>query len=47
MSPRISRELVIHRLEQAKRELEDAKLLYNNKSYLSANNIFSKINYFR
>lgn len=38
MSLRISRELVIHRLEQAKRELEDAKLLYNNKSYLSANN---------
>lgn len=38
MSPKISMELVMHRLEQAKTELEDAKLLYNNNSYLSANN---------
>lgn len=38
MSPKISRELVNHRIEQSKRELEDAKLLYHNKSYLSANN---------
>lgn len=38
MSPKISRELVIHRIEQSKRELEDAKLLYKNNSYLSANN---------
>lgn len=38
MSPKISMELVIHRLEQAKTELSDAKLLYNNNSYLSANN---------
>ncbi len=35
---KISKELVMHRLEQAKNELADAKLLYNNKSYLSANN---------
>ena len=38
MSPKISRDLVQHRLEQAKRELKDAKLLYNDDSYLSANN---------
>ncbi len=38
MSPKISMELVMHRLDQAKEELEDAKLLYNNNSYLSANN---------
>ena len=28
---KISKELVMHRLEQAKNELADAKLLYNNK----------------
>ncbi len=38
MNSKISKELVIHRLEQAKNELSDAKLLYKNKSYLSANN---------
>ena len=38
MSPKISKELVTHRIEQAKNELCDAKLLYHNKSYLSANN---------
>lgn len=38
MKSRISKELVMHRLEQAKNELADAKLLYRNKSYLSANN---------
>lgn len=38
MSPKISKELSKHRLEQAKEELEDAKLLYNNKRYKSANN---------
>lgn len=38
MNPNISKELVMHRLEQAKNELSDAKLLYRNKSYLSANN---------
>ena len=38
MSPKISRELVMHRLEKAKNEWSDAKLLYSNKSYLSANN---------
>ena len=38
MSPKISKELVTHRLEKAKNELSDAKLLYINKSYLSANN---------
>jgi len=35
---KISKDLVFHRMEQSKRELEDAKLLYNNHSYLSANN---------
>ena len=49
MNSKISKELVIHRLEQAKNELSDAKLLYKNKSYLSANNrayysIFHAIN---
>lgn len=38
MSTKISKDLVQHRLEQAKRELKDAKLLYNDNSYLSANN---------
>lgn len=38
MNYKISKELVMHRLEQAKNELADAKLLYRNKSYLSANN---------
>lgn len=38
MGSKISKELSKHRLEQAKEELEDAKLLYNNKSYKSANN---------
>lgn len=38
MSPKISKDLVQHRLEQAKRELKDAKLLYDDNSYLSANN---------
>lgn len=38
MNAKISKELVMHRLEQAKNELADAKLLYSNKSYLSANN---------
>lgn len=38
MSPKISKELVMHRIEQSKNELNDAKLLYNNRSYLSANN---------
>lgn len=38
MSARISKELAIHRLEQARRELLDAKILFENKGYLSANN---------
>lgn len=38
MNAKISKELVMHRIEQSKRDLADAKLLYNNKSYLSANN---------
>lgn len=38
MNTKISKELVMHRIEQSKRDLEDAKLLYNNNSYLSANN---------
>jgi len=38
VSPKISIDLTNHRLKQAKEELEDAKLLYNNRRYLSANN---------
>lgn len=38
MNARISKELSKHRLEQAKEELKDAKLLYSVKSYKSANN---------
>lgn len=38
MKSKTSQELAVHRLEQAKNELSDAKLLYKNKSYLSANN---------
>ena len=38
MSPKISRELSKHRLEQAKQDVKDAKLLYDNKSFLAANN---------
>lgn len=38
MNAKISKELVMHRIEQSKRDLADAKLLYKNNSYLSANN---------
>ncbi len=38
MSPKISKELANHRLEQAKGDLEDAILLYEHKRFLSANN---------
>ena len=38
MSPKISKELVLHRLEQAKEELGAGKLLYESKYYKSANN---------
>lgn len=38
MSAKISKELSKHRLEQAKQEFEDAKLLFDNKRYKSANN---------
>ena len=38
MSPKISRELANHRLEQAKGDLEDAILLYEHERFLSANN---------
>ncbi len=38
MSPKISKELANHRLVQAKDELQDAKFLFNIKSYKSANN---------
>ena len=38
MSAIILKELVLHRLEQSKQELQDSILLYNNRSYLSANN---------
>ena len=38
MSPKISKELSKHRLEQAKEDLEASKMLYENKFYKSANN---------
>ena len=38
MSQKISKELATHRLNQAKEELQDAKILFNIKSYKSANN---------
>ena len=38
MNTRISKELGNHRLNQAKEELQDAKILFNVKSYKSANN---------
>ena len=37
MNPKISKELVIHRLEQAKEDLQASKLLYDSKFYKSAN----------
>ena len=38
MSLKISKELANHRLEQAKEELEDAKMLYNANRFKGANN---------
>lgn len=38
MSSKISKELAVHRLKQAKEELEAGKLLYREKYYKSANN---------
>lgn len=37
MSPKISIELSVHRLEQAKENLKASKILYNEKLYKSAN----------
>ncbi len=38
MSPKISKQLSKHRLDQAKEELEASKMLYKEKYYKSANN---------
>ena len=38
MSPKISKNLSLHRLEQSKEDLEAAKLLYDKGYYKSANN---------
>lgn len=38
MSPKISKELSKHRIEQAKEDLEASKMLYKAKFYKSANN---------
>ena len=38
MSPKISKELSIHRLEQAKEDLKASKVLYDLKLFKSANN---------
>lgn len=38
MSPKISKELAIHRMEQAREDLNAGKLLYNQGYYKSANN---------
>ena len=50
MSPKISKELAKHRLEQAKENLEEAEILYNVKKFKGANNrayysIFHSIKY--
>ena len=37
MSPKISKELVNHRLEQAKEDLKASKALYNLSLYKSSN----------
>ena len=38
MSPKMSKELAKHRLEQAKENLEEAEILYNVKKFKGANN---------
>ena len=38
MSPKISKELAMHRLEQAKENLEEAELLYHKDKLKGANN---------
>ena len=38
MSPKISKELSKHRLEQAKENLEEAELLFNTNKFKGANN---------
>ena len=38
MSPKLSNELVKHRLEQAKSDVNSAQILYNIKDYKGANN---------
>lgn len=38
MSPKISKSLSLHRISQAKEDLEAAKLLYEKEYYKSANN---------
>lgn len=38
MSPKISKELSKHRLEQAKENIEEAELLYNASKFKGANN---------
>ena len=38
MSPKISKELSKHRIEQAREDLEASKFLYSGKFYKSANN---------
>lgn len=38
MSPKISKELSKHRVEQAREDLEASKYLYSGKFYKSANN---------
>ena len=38
MSPKISKELAKHRLEQAKENLEEAEILYNVNKFKGANN---------
>lgn len=38
MSPKVSKHLALHRLQQAKDELEVSKIIYERKYYKSANN---------
>ena len=38
MSPKISKELAMHRLEQAKENIEEAEILYKMNKFKGANN---------
>ena len=43
MNAKISKELVMHRIEQSKRDLADAKLLYNNNRSMGNKILMKKL----